>query len=199
MRKGTMSLAMGLLTGGSAFCGVDFEKEVLPILQAKCFKCHGDGKTKGDLSLEAGAIGREIGGSKLIRPGEPEKSPLIISLSSDGEDRMPPKGGPIGKAQIEVLTQWVKEGASMRAGGAVLGEEDGRKPLPGTWTNTEGKAIEADLLRVEKGKAVLRLKNGKLYEYPLEKLNAESRKRAEDFMKGEGKKRRKESGQQWSC
>ena len=57
--------------------------------------------------------------------------------------------------------------------------------MPGTWTNTEGKAIVADLLKVEKGKAVLRLKNGKRYKYPLEKLNEKSRKRAEDWAKEE--------------
>src|SRR4051794_6912737 len=28
-----------------------FEKEVLPILKANCFKCHGEGKTRGGLSL----------------------------------------------------------------------------------------------------------------------------------------------------
>ncbi|MDE0827165.1 MAG: hypothetical protein OSA48_10210 [Akkermansiaceae bacterium] len=183
MRRTMKALALVALWSGSAIAGVDFETEVMPILEAKCFKCHGNGKSKGDLSLESGSISREIGSSKLIRPGDPKKSPLIIALTSDEEDMMPPKGGPIGKAQIAILTQWVKEGASMRKGGAVVVEGD-RKPLQGTWTNTGGKAIVADLLKVEKGKAVLRLKNGKIYEYPLEKLDEKSRKRAEDWAAG---------------
>ena len=184
-------MAVALSFGWRAEAAVDFESEVLPILQAKCIKCHGDEKKKGDLSLEARDIGRVIGTSDLIRPGEPTKSPLIKALTSDEDDRMPPKGGPIGKAQIATLTQWVLEGASMRKGGALVdpGAGEGPEPLSGTWVNTEGKEIVADLLRVEKGKAVLRLKNGKLYEYPLEKLNAESRKKAEDWAKqAEGEK-----------
>lgn len=172
-----------LLLAAAAFGGIDFETEVLPILQAKCLKCHGDEKKKGDLSLEVRDISRVIGNNDLIWPGEPSKSALIKSLTSDGEDRMPPKGGPIGKAQIAVLTQWVEEGASLRKGGALAVETD-RKPLAGKWTNTEGKVIEADLVQVDKGKAVLRLKNGKLYAYPLEKLDKESRKRAEEWAKG---------------
>jgi hypothetical protein len=183
MRTILVALGLAALAPAGVWAGVDFETEVMPILQAKCVKCHGDDKKKGDLSLEERDVSRIIGANDLIWPGEPKKSPLIKSLTSDGEDRMPPKGGPIGKAQIAVLTQWVEEGASLRKGGAVV-VEGGRKPLPGTWTNTEGKAIVADLLKVEKGNAVLRLKNGKLYDYPLEKLDAESRKRAEEWAKG---------------
>lgn len=177
-------LMIGLLMSGAGFAGVDFETEIMPIFEAKCFKCHGNGKSKGDLSLESGDVSRVIGPSRLIRPGDPKKSPLIIALSSGGEDQMPAKGGPIGKAQIAILTKWVQEGASMRKGGAIVVDEDTPKPLAGKWTNIDGKAIVADLLRVEKGNAVLRLKNGKLYEYPMKKLNEESRKRAEDFAKG---------------
>lgn len=185
MRKTMMTGALVALLGGPLFGGVDFETEIMPIFQAKCYKCHGNGESKGDLTLDStGAVSRIIGSSRLIRPGDPEKSPLVIALNSDGEDRMPAKGGPLGKAQIALITQWVKEGASMRKGGAVV-VEGGKKPLPGTWTNTEGKGIVADLLKVEKGKAFLRLKNGKIYEYPLEKLDEKSRKRAEDWSKGE--------------
>ena len=161
--------------------GVDFETQVLPILQAKCFKCHGNGEAKGKLSLEAKDMARNIGTARVIRPGDAEKSKFIMLLLDDGEDRMPAKGGPLKQSSIETLTTWVKEGASLRKGGAIVVAADGKKPLAGTWTNTDGVKIEADLLLVEDGKAVLRLKNGKLYRYPLEKLSEESRKAVDEW------------------
>lgn len=170
---------------GAVSAGVDFETEVLPILEARCFKCHGHGEAKGKLSLEAKDIARSIGSGKVIRPGEPEKSRLIKLLHEDGEDRMPAKGGPLAKASIETLTQWVKEGASLQKGGAVVVKPDGKKPLAGIWTNTDGKEIEAELVQVEGGKAILRLKSGKLYRYPLDKLSAESRRKVEQWARAE--------------
>ncbi|MEM9479101.1 MAG: c-type cytochrome domain-containing protein [Verrucomicrobiota bacterium] len=44
------------------------------------------------------------------------------------------------------------------------------------WTNTDGKTIRAALIKVANDKAHLRLSNGKIYEYPIEKLSEESRK-----------------------
>ena len=176
-------IAMGAVClAGSAMAGVDFETQVLPILQAKCFKCHGNGETKGKLSLEAKDMARNIGPGRAIHPGDPEKSKFIMLLLDDGEDRMPAKGGPLKQSSIATLRTWVEEGASLRKGGAVVVSETGKEPLAGTWTNTDGVKIEADLLQVEDGKAVLRLKNGKLYRYPLEKLSEESRKVVEDWV-----------------
>jgi hypothetical protein len=161
---------------GVAAAGVDFETEVLPVLQARCFKCHGNGEAKGKLSLEVKDMARNIGPGRVIHPGEPEKSRFIMLLLDDGEDRMPAKGGPLKESSIATLRAWVQEGASLRKGGAIAVGDTGREPLAGTWTNTDGVKIEADLLQVEDGKAVLRLRNGKLYRYPLEKLSEESRK-----------------------
>jgi hypothetical protein len=168
---------------GAAKAGVDFETQVLPILQAKCFKCHGHGEAKGKLSLEAGDMARNIGPGRVIRPGDPEKSKFITLLLDDGEDRMPAKGGPLKQSSIETLTTWVKEGASLLKGGAIVAAENGKKPLAGTWTNVDGVQIEADLLQVEAGKVVLRLKSGKLYRYPLEQLSVESREKIAEWEK----------------
>lgn len=178
MVRGVVCLA------GPVTAGVDFETQVLPILEAKCFKCHGNGEAKGKLSLEAKDMTRNIGAGRVIHPGDPEKSKFITLLLDDGEDRMPAKGGPLKKASIETLTTWVKEGASLRKGGAIV-VAGGKKPMAGTWTNVDGVKIEADLLQVEDGKAVLRLKNGKLYRYPLEKLSEESRKKVAAWEEGE--------------
>ncbi|MED6314297.1 MAG: DUF1549 domain-containing protein, partial [Verrucomicrobiota bacterium] len=91
-----------------------FEKRVRPLLVAKCYQCHAGTKTSGGLSLEtkAGwALGGESGAA--IIPGAPEKSLLISAINYDGL-QMPPKdkGGKLDPEEIEILTTWVRNGAT---------------------------------------------------------------------------------------
>ena len=50
------------------------------------------------------------------------------------------------------------------------------------WKNAEGKTIEAALLSVKDGKAKLRMRDGRVYNYPLEKLSKESQKEIEELV-----------------
>ena len=51
-----------------------------------------------------------------------------------------------------------------------------------TWENTEGKTMEAELIRVDDEAVVFKMKSsGKELRYPLAKLSEESRKRVEAF------------------
>jgi len=94
---------------------IDFFKDVQPILEAKCMECHQGQKAKGDLRLDhlADALkGGESDGPAVV-PGKPEMSALISRIISDDEDMvMPPKGKPLDKEEIRILTTWIKEGAS---------------------------------------------------------------------------------------
>lgn len=94
--------------------GVNFYKEVMPILEANCFSCHQGSKTKGDLKLDslADALkGGESDGPAIV-PGQPEKSSLLARISTTDEDYiMPPKGHPLKAEQIEVIQRWIREGA----------------------------------------------------------------------------------------
>ena len=94
---------------------VDFKRQVRPILEAYCLKCHGAEKPKGDLSLvtRAAALkGGEDGPS--IVPGDPAKSPLYTTttLPPDHDDVMPPKGEKLSKAQQDTLKTWIEQGAA---------------------------------------------------------------------------------------
>lgn len=93
---------------------VDFKREVRPILEAYCLKCHGAEKPKGDLSLvtRAGAIKGGEKGSALV-PGDPAKSPLFTTtaLPPDHDDVMPPKGDKLSKGQQDILKSWIEQGA----------------------------------------------------------------------------------------
>lgn len=95
--------------------GVNFYKEVMPILEANCFSCHQGSKTKGDLKLDslASALkGGESDGPAVV-PGQPDKSSLIARIISKDEDFiMPPKGHPLKEDQISVIRRWISEGAT---------------------------------------------------------------------------------------
>ena len=111
-----------------------FEKKVRPVLVANCFRCHGDGKTKGGLSLSS-RDGMLKGGDTgpAIVPGQPAKSLLIQAIRHEGETQMPPKKK-LTDHEIADLTTWVQRGApwptiaaagdAIRSPGAPISAED---------------------------------------------------------------------------
>lgn len=95
--------------------GIDFWEKVYPVLEARCLECHQGGKAKGGLHLDSrssAVLGGKSDGPAIV-PGEPEKSPLLHRiLTADEEEQMPPKGGRLSEREIEILRQWIREGAS---------------------------------------------------------------------------------------
>lgn len=93
-----------------------FNQKVLPILEANCFDCHGDGKAKAGLRLtnqESFLKGGDQG--SLIDKANPENSLLLAMISyRDGDHEMPPDGK-LPEAQIETLTAWITKGAPFPA------------------------------------------------------------------------------------
>jgi hypothetical protein len=93
---------------------VDFNTEVKPILNKKCIVCHGGVKRQADFSLlfrsEALAINKS--GKPAIIPGDPAHSEMIRRLTlKDPEERMPYKHEPLSGAEIDILREWIREGA----------------------------------------------------------------------------------------
>jgi hypothetical protein len=93
---------------------VDFVRDVQPILKARCLKCHGTEKPKGQLRLDSKPLAMKGGVSgAAIRPGKAAESPLVkLLLSEDPDERMPAKAPPLPAAQIDVLRRWIDEGAA---------------------------------------------------------------------------------------
>ena len=92
----------------------DFSREVRPVLEQHCFKCHGPEKQKGGLRFDtkAGAFNTGESGEKAIVPGRGAESRLIKLVSSkDDAERMPSKGEPLSRAQIDLLKRWIDAGA----------------------------------------------------------------------------------------
>ena len=74
---------------------VTYDKDIKPLFEASCVKCHGAERPKAGLrldSLEATLKGSKEG--KVIEVGKSEKSSLVIAISHlDPEMAMPPKKG----------------------------------------------------------------------------------------------------------
>jgi mono/diheme cytochrome c family protein len=114
------ALTMGLLVGASPTVhGADdpvaqFEREVKPILEEHCFKCHGAEKQKGGLRLDI-KTGLFAGGDSekpSVVPGNSGKSPLIQRvLTTEQDEMMPPKGERLEPKQIALIKQWIDLGA----------------------------------------------------------------------------------------
>jgi mono/diheme cytochrome c family protein len=93
----------------------DFAREVRPLLDAHCVKCHGPEKQKGGVrfDLKDGALKPAESGNQAIVPGNAGASRLITLVSSKDEaERMPPKGDRLSAAQIDLLTRWINGGAA---------------------------------------------------------------------------------------
>ncbi len=92
-----------------------YEDIVIPILENKCYNCHGPKKSKGRLRMDSYEAMLEGGdeGPCLV-PGDPKKSLMIelIHLPEDDEFRMPPEDKPqLTDAETKVITWWVEMGA----------------------------------------------------------------------------------------
>lgn len=94
--------------------GLTYEKDIRPIVEKTCIRCHGPEKQKGKLrldSLQALLKGGEDG--KIVEPGKSEKSQMVISVARlDPDTAMPPKGGkPLTKEQVSLIRAWIDQGA----------------------------------------------------------------------------------------
>jgi len=91
-----------------------FERDIRPIFQAKCVKCHGPEKQKGGYRLDVKSIALTGGDEHApnILPGKSAASPLLKFISSADEDeRMPPKGVRVSAAEIAAIKSWIDSGA----------------------------------------------------------------------------------------
>ena len=94
---------------------VDYVGSVKPILETKCFACHGALKQEAGLRLDATSLilqGSDSGA--VLEPGDADASLLLERVSATDIDyRMPPEGegSPLDAAQVETIRTWINEGA----------------------------------------------------------------------------------------
>lgn len=86
---------------------LDFQRDVFPIFEAKCLRCHGEKKRDGKLDMRTlDALLKGGVTSPAIRPGNAQKS-LLIELLHYNE--MPPKKETprVTKEELELLRRWI--------------------------------------------------------------------------------------------
>jgi len=113
-----------LVAGSAAHASVDFKKEILPLLENHCLKCHRAAheengrllKPKGDVRLDAAwallACNKKV---TPVTPKDVAHSDMIrvVTLPRDDDKAMPPEGKaePLTPAEVVKLKIWMTEGA----------------------------------------------------------------------------------------
>lgn len=99
---------------------VDFATHVKPILEQRCAMCHNKRILNNRMSLEnrreavrSGALGA------YIIPGDPERSLLVKNVESHHHSSaMPVVGTRLTADEVQILSKWIREGASWPTGAA---------------------------------------------------------------------------------
>jgi uncharacterized membrane protein len=110
-----------------------YEDIIAPILQNKCYTCHGPKKQKGGLRLDQPDLIIKGGkDGKVLRPGEPEKSDMMerLLLPPEDKDHMPPKERKqLSEAEIKLIHWWIEQGADFTKKVKDYGSSDSIRPL----------------------------------------------------------------------
>jgi len=135
MRIISMLLIMGLSCVANAAEPISFNKQIRPILADRCFACHGPDSAQrvSDMRLDQQeTIFRELpSGEFPVVRGKPTESELIHRIvSTDAEQKMPPadSGKTLNAEEIELIKQWISEGADWNKHWAY--EAPQHSPLP---------------------------------------------------------------------
>ncbi len=94
---------------------IDFERDIAPIMEERCWYCHGEDEQESGLRLDRRVSMLRGGDSGLsaVVPGKPEQSYLMEVIRHVDEDMaMPPDDDKLPDEEIELLARWIQEGAN---------------------------------------------------------------------------------------
>ena len=94
---------------------VSFRKDIFPLLERRCFKCHQGRNSSAGYRLDLlDEILGETNGEPLALPGKAAGSRIVMAVSAsvDSDRRMPPKGkgDPLSEKEVDLIRTWVNEG-----------------------------------------------------------------------------------------
>jgi hypothetical protein len=149
------AIALGLAAAPSVNAEVDFVKDIKPLLEDHCLKCHSGEKPKGDLRMDtrAGILkGSKNGG--IVTVGKSAESRLfeLVALGKDEEGRMPPEGEPLKKEQAQKIKEWIDgglkwpEGVTMKVVVEVRPKDDPGLPISAAEKAAVEKLTKAGVL-----------------------------------------------------
>src|SRR5262245_49024258 len=85
---------------------VNFNRDVQPLFQQRCYECHGEKKQKSGLRLDrkSSVFTGGDSGKPAVVPGKSTESPLFQRVTSEDKDEvMPPKGERLTAEQLSLL------------------------------------------------------------------------------------------------
>jgi hypothetical protein len=94
---------------------ISYNSQIKPLLNEHCIHCHGGVKQSGGFSLMTRelALRENDSGLPAIVPGSPNQSELIRRIKlNNPEERMPYEASPLHPKEIELLEQWIEQGAN---------------------------------------------------------------------------------------
>jgi hypothetical protein len=91
---------------------VSFSREVRPLLVERCFKCHGDGKSRGGLRMDSREFLQKGGkNGPVVVPGKSAESLLIRLVAGLVKEKvMPREGPPLSAGEVGILRAWIDQG-----------------------------------------------------------------------------------------
>src|SRR6266540_5471020 len=123
-----------------------FDDVIKPILEKKCFGCHGEATVKGGLSL-VDSLGLVKGGKTgpLFIPGQAALSLMIkrIHLPEDEKKHMPPKSKPqLTDEEMGLLYAWIQSGAVINRKLISLPAKDSFRMLASQYLSPNGNTMD---------------------------------------------------------
>jgi uncharacterized membrane protein/mono/diheme cytochrome c family protein len=100
---------------------LEYNKNILPILEARCWDCHGKGVAKGGVAFDHVAeliVKEPLVKSKqlpIILVGKPRSSAMMKAIQKPmtAKGHMPPKGARLTAEQIALIEAWIQQGAKV--------------------------------------------------------------------------------------
>jgi len=114
---GSLSLLSTALCSHNQLCSqdvpdgvVDFQQQIVPILQKHCVRCHSPDNEQGSLSL---TTFDDLQSNDYVIAGSPSTSHLLeLVESQDGKKpEMPKQGAPLSREDVQLLRNWITHGA----------------------------------------------------------------------------------------
>ena len=109
-----LGLPSNLAVAVDAAPTVDFASEIRPLLERRCFECHGADAQESQLRLDVrdSVLRGGESGEPALSPFEADTSHLVkLVTSEDPEHRMPPDGERLTTNEVALLRKWIDGGA----------------------------------------------------------------------------------------
>lgn len=121
------------LKGQTATNNVSFPSEVAPLLKQKCMGCHGSAQAMAALNMstsEALMKGGQNGPSVI--PGNAAESRLYKRIAGLEQPAMP-LGGKLSEREIQIIKDWIENGAKWEGGSLIGGAKPPAPANPKSW------------------------------------------------------------------